>query len=115
MSFFSPELLQFGIAGLLFIVWAYTFKSQNRAFVEVSNKSSESIGEAVNEMGDAYKAAIEDSRSRNDALMNLIRENAREEQELKTHLIRTLTRLEEKLDQPVRCPAAIADRLGEPL
>jgi glycerate-2-kinase len=35
-----------------------------------------------------------------------------EETEQKDMLIRILTRMEEKLDQPVRCPAQVNDRIG---
>lgn len=113
MPTIPPEVLQFGIAGLLFVVWAYTFKQQNSAFVRVSENSNAGISKAINEMGTAYQEAINDSRKQNKELLDLIRDNAKDEQEIKAHLIRVLTRMEEKLDKPVRCPAVIANRKGE--
>lgn len=113
MPSIPPEILQFGVAGLMFIVWAYTAKQSNAAFVKVSEKSNDTVGKLAEQTSESYKEAIKDSRELNEKLMNLIRENAKDEQELKSHLIRVLTRMEEKLDQPVRCPAAIASRKGE--
>jgi len=112
----NPSLaivLQYGVAGLLFLVWVYTFKYFSQGITKVSNDYNVSVKELTTAAGGAYQTAIDDSKSLNKELITLIRENAKEELELKSHLIRTLTRIEEKLDQPVRCPAAISGRIGE--
>lgn len=107
-----PEFLQFGIAGLLFVVWAYTFKHFSASTTKISEEHNQTVKSLAEKTSMAYEVAIADSKSLNRELMTLIRETSKEEQELKAHLIRVLTRMEEKLDQPIRCPAVIAGRKG---
>ncbi len=113
MPTIPPEILQFGIAGLLFIVWAYTFKHFSASIAKVSAEHNEAVKILADQTSSAYESAITDGKDLNRELMTLIRENANAEQELKSHLIRVLTRMEGKLDQPVRCPAAIQARTGD--
>lgn len=110
MPTIPPEILQFGIAGLLFVVWAYTFKHFSSSVSKISEDHNAAVKALAEKTSTAYKDAIDDSKSLNKELMVLIRENAKEEQELKTHLWQVLVRIEEKLDQPVRCPAVISTR-----
>lgn len=112
MPVIPPEILQGGVAVMLLFVWAYTFKHFSESSARVSKDHNESIKALAKQTSEAYQAAIDDGKEMNRELMQLIRENAKDEQELKSHLIRILTRMEEKLDQPVRCPAAIQARNG---
>lgn len=106
------DLLQLGFAGLMFIVWYATFKKANESFVLVTTNSNETITSLAEKTSKSYEKAIEDGQKRNDQLIELIRANAKEEAEIKSHIIRILTRMEEKMDQPLRCPANIQTRLG---
>lgn len=108
----------------MFIVWYATFrlsndnfakasKDNNESFVKVSGNSNETIAKLADRTAESYNTAIKDSRNMNERLISLIRENAKEDQDIKSHLIRVLTRMEEKLDQPVRCPMNIQSQRGE--
>ncbi|HKL20464.1 MAG TPA: hypothetical protein VJ904_01585 [Tichowtungia sp.] len=101
-----PEILQFGVAGLLFIVWVWTFK-MNTKVSEDNNKSIRALAEQTTT---AYQTAISDSQATNKQLLTQLRDSHNEDLELKTHLIRVLTRMEEKLNQPMRCPYNVQDR-----
>ncbi len=113
MPTLPPELLQFGVASLLFVVWAYTFKHFSASITKVSEDHNEAVKSLADKTSSAYESAINDGKDLNQKLMDLIRENSKTEQELKSHLVRVLTRMEEKLDQPLRCPAAIQARQGD--
>lgn len=106
MSSFPPEIVQFGVAGLMFIVWVWTFK-MNARIAEENNKSVRALSQQTS---DAYQAAILDSQKTSQQLLMQLKDSHSESQELNTHLIRVLTRMEEKLDQPVRCPYNVQDR-----
>ena len=80
----------------------------------MSKDANEAVKELAEQTSQAYNTAIEDSKAMNEQLFMIMREHAKEELELKSHLTRILTRMEEKLDQPLRCPAAIQSRKGEP-
>lgn len=104
------EVWQLGVAGLMFVVWYATFKMH----VKATENANKTIGDLATKTSASYEKAIEDSQKRNDRLIDLLkeqsqddRERSKEEQEVKSHLIRILTRMEQKLDQPLRCPAHI--------
>lgn len=107
LSVIPAEIWQFGVAGLMFIVWYATNKQSNETFAKVSESSNETITALAEKTSQSYDKNIEDSRTLNKDLMELIRTNAKEAQEVNSHLIRILSRMEEKLDQPLRCPAHI--------
>lgn len=100
----------------MFVVWFATFKMH----VQATGNANETISKLAAQTSDSYKKAIEDSQKRNDRLLDLLkdqgvknREVEKDSQEVHSHLIRILTRMEEKLDQPIRCPMNVAERRRE--
>lgn len=102
------EIWQFGVAGLMFVVWWATHKQSNQSFVAITESSNDTTALLTEKMSSSYGMAIEDSREMNARLLDLMRTTAKEEQEHKAHMIRILSRMEEKLDQPLRCPMHVA-------
>lgn len=103
MPTIPPEILQFGIAGLLFVVWWSTFKFSTATFQKVAENNNATVTKLAAEAAAAYTKAIDDSREMNKELLKIIRESGKDNEEILSHLHTVLTRIEQKLDQPVQC------------
>lgn len=101
--------IELGGVGLLFIVWYYTFKNSNSTHREISKNNLEAVDRLNQQMVNAYKDSIDLHKNQNDKLMQLIKED----QENQAALIRALEQLRERLNQPIKCPIAEAQKVNK--
>lgn len=101
--------IELGAVGLMFIVWYFTFKNSNNTHREISKNNLEAVDRLTHQMVTAYKDSIDLHKNQNEKLMQLIKED----QENESALINALVQLRERLNQPIKCPIAEANKVNK--
>lgn len=104
-----PNIIDVSVAILLFVVWYFTFKDSNATHKEISENNLKAVDQLTKQMAGAYKDSIELHKSQNEKLMQILKED----QENEAALINALTQLKERLNQPVKCPIAEAQKVNQ--
>lgn len=105
-----PSLIELainsGFSAIIFVIWYISFKSSSAALVSLTTGFKESTEALTMQSQKAYEDAIKANQQHSTDLKEIIKEG----HELHVLLVRNLQRIEDKLDQPVRCPYQVADR-----
>lgn len=105
-----PALVEFavnsGFTAIIFLIWYLSFKNANASHERLTTQFTQSTEELSHKAQKAYEDALKINQEQNERLIAVVKEG----HELHVHLVRNLQRLEDKLNQPVRCPYQVSEQ-----
>lgn len=109
-----PETVQWivdsGLSAALLGVLIWVVKNMLTQFDKSSTEAFKALKEITEAKDQQLKEAFDQHVKLSERILQVTTEFHNEESAQRDLLTRILTRMEEKLDQPVRCPAQINDR-----
>lgn len=112
-------IVESGLSVSLLAILVWIVKAAFSSIKEIIAEKDKQLADASKAVQDIVKlkdqqlqAANEKYYELSESMLEMMERFHKDESEQKDILISILSRMEEKLNQPVRCPSAIADRQG---